>query len=74
MIVDCEHARDIGKQGTVQCLLGLFGGMPHRGVCLKACIPQGLAPKATDRKSLQEDLNRLRKLREYGGGRRELRL
>lgn len=30
----CRHAADIGRPSTVECVLGLFGGFPHYGVCL----------------------------------------
>ena len=36
-LIDCPHAEDIGKQSTVRCKLGRFGGYPHAGVCRTHC-------------------------------------
>jgi len=32
----CRHAAGMDR-GTVQCGLGLYGGSPHVGTCLRAC-------------------------------------
>lgn len=36
-MIDCKHATIEGRQIT--CSLGLFGGQPHIGVCMKCRMP-----------------------------------